>query len=155
MVAQLTAQGVEMPSRVGLVPGGMVAFDGDQLTINLTGITRGFPGRPDGTALNPTLTKMFYDWDITLIRTVSTVSGQGPDGGIPTQEDLTADFDNLVPDAVALWNALIAIHVEALIVPINVDFMYGPMTTIGPEGDMAGVRMPVSFQAGFAVNGTY
>jgi hypothetical protein len=61
VVAQLTAQGVEMPSRVGLVPGGMVAFDGDQLTINLTGITRGFPGRPDGTALNPTLTKMFYD----------------------------------------------------------------------------------------------
>lgn len=154
---QLVLAGVEVPKRVGKYPGNMVAWDGELLAVSFGSLSRASPARADQPATGsylPAQTILIYEMHVTLLRKVSHLSGTSQ-GGIPSAAKLSADFDLLSDDVVALDAAMYAIHSQELIVPIQVPFWYGPVEPVGPQGDLAGTLCSVNFQAGFAEDGTY
>ena len=46
--------------------------------------------------------------------------------------------------------AVVAMHLNGLIVPVEVPFKYAAPTALTPAGGLSGNRMGVSFQAGFS-----
>ena len=156
VLAELEAtEGWTAPSRVGFVPGAVLAFDGDQLTVNWLSLGQSQPGVGQQTAVHPAQVLLFYAFDVTLLRKVKTVTGQGKQGGIPTPEALAVDADTIMDDGTALLDALLAIHAGYTLVPPNVPFKYGDVNSVGPEGGLSGVRVQVAFQAGMSPDGTY
>jgi hypothetical protein len=139
---------VRLPERVGLVPGGSVAFDGDQLTVNFEGITRGIPGRPDSQWETPASTIQYMQFDVYLLRQVSVVKDGGPAAVLPTPGQLAGDFTRLASDAANLWAAIVAIHASYAMVPAGVPIVYGPLESVGPEGGLSGSKCSV-FWSGF------
>jgi hypothetical protein len=147
LVNTLTEIGVELPEMQGLVPGGIVAYDGPQFTINLVNINRGIDPSVDPLYMHPSATRQFYEFNVVLLREVSTVQSTVASAALPTMRAMTNDFETVTADAAALWQALVSIHASYTIVPPNVPFTYGPMEFIGPEGGVCGVRCLVAFQA--------
>ena len=143
--ATFAVMGVRLPERVGLVPGGSVAFDSDQLTVNLEGITRGVPGRPDGQWETPASTIQYVQFDVYLLREVATVKDGLPGGDTtaPTVSQLSNDFSRLAADAANLWAAIVAIHASYALAPAGAPFVYGPLLPVGPEGALSGCRVSV------------
>jgi hypothetical protein len=137
------------------VPGGLVAYDGEMLVCNWVGITRGMPGNAPTIGEHPLVTLLFYEYEVTFLRTVKGLTGSGPGGGIPTSPILQADYDKLANDAENLIGAVIQCQVDQQVVPIGIPFAYGPMSSIGPEGGLGGSRIAVSFQCGMSSNQEY
>jgi hypothetical protein len=151
----LTAD-IGLPTTRGLVPGSEPAFDGEQFTVNFTGITAGAPSAAKGGIVwIPTTMMFFYEWDVVILRGVAVQSGQGKRGGIPGSNALAADFTKLAADGTALIEALLWLHSEYLIVPYGTPFQYGPLKPVAAEGGLSGVSCPVTFQAGMSADGTY
>jgi hypothetical protein len=147
---------VVLPLRQGIVPGGQLAYDGEQLTVTFVGVTRGQPNYPQTIAATPYTVLFFYEFEVVLLRKITTASGRGSHGGIPTAGELESDFDDAISaDAQALFSASQAIHAGYRIVPSGVPFLYGPLNSVGPEGGLAGSRLTVSFEVGMEPNGVY
>lgn len=150
--AVLTQMGIELPDLRGVVPGALVAFDGAQLTVNFVNITRGVGPTPDPGYMEPQSLVQWYNFEINFLREVASLQQDGGgsvdiNNAIPSMDELGTDYDTLAVDAAALWAALVTIHANALIVPINIPFLYGPLGSVGPEGGLAGSRLPVIWQA--------
>ena len=154
-VAEDPSNGWSLPSRVGFVPGAMTAYDGDQLTLNWMDIQTGMPEADQNRPINPAELIFFYVFSFTFLRKVATQSGQGKQGGIPSTAQLARDAATTATDGPLLLGALVAIHAAGTIQPVNVPFQYGPISTVGPEGGLAGVRCQVRFQAGVNPDGGY
>ena len=150
VVSQLEANGVALPSRVGLVPGGLVAFDDDQLTINLLRIPQGLPAQAVSTYHHPAATTYNYEFAVYLLRNVKSLTAAAK---APTPTALANDFDLLATDMEQMVNAMSMIAAQGSVVPVMIPFTWGPPTTVGPEGKLAGLLMPVSFQAGVSGKG--
>ena len=150
VVTQLTAQGAVVPAAQCLVPGGLVAFDTEQLTVNLLRIPQGYPAQAQSTFHLPALTTFNYEFAVYLLRKVKTLTAGGKP---PAPAALTTDFGMLATDMEQMVNAMIAIAAQELVVPTQIPFTWGPPTTIGPEGGLAGLLMPVSFQSGMSMKG--
>lgn len=153
IVQQMTDGDVTLPTNQGLVPGALLAYDGEQLTINWLDITMGSPGVAESTSQSTYRLLFYYEFSISLLREIHVPTGEGSDGGIPTMTEMTDDFTMLVNDAEQLLAAAVAIHTQYLVVGPNIPFAYGPLSSLGPEGGLAGCRLPVNFQAG--VSATY
>jgi hypothetical protein len=143
-----TVEGFVFPSRVGFVPGAQVAFDGDQLTVNWLGMSVGVPGQESTRSVDPNQILLFYEFEINLLRQVRTLTGRGRTGGIPTPVELSDDALTLMADGPILLATVITLHLESAVVERRIPFKYGPLSALGPEGVLAGVRLPISFQAG-------
>jgi hypothetical protein len=158
VVAGLSARDVAIPDRTGLVPGDAVPWDCDQLVVNFMGLSRGQPALVDQTqtgALLPSQTIVHYEFRITLLRKVATISGRGNPPKLPSIDTLSADFATIAGDARDLALTMIWIHQSYLMVPPSVPFAWGPVAPIGPEGALAGVVCPVSFMAGRNADGGF
>lgn len=159
LTAQLVEQGVKIPDRTGLAPGNFVAWDDEQLVVSWGALSRGQPqatASPQTTPLPPFETILFYEFHITFLRNITGfLTGRGPQGGIPSIDKLDADFETVGDLGIAVMEALMAIHRQGLMVSTRIPFAYGPAEPIGPEGKLAGVICPVTFQAGMSVTGDY
>ena len=147
--------GWAMPARVGYVPGAITAYDGEQLTLNWMDLQIGEPEADQNRPINPAELVFFYVFSFTMLRKVATQSGQGRQGGVPGTDRLATDATTIATDGSLLMQALVAIHAAGTIQPVNIPFQYGPVSTIGPEGALSGVRCQVRFQAGVNINGGY
>lgn len=141
---------VDLPTRQGSVPGSEPAWDDEQFTINHLNMTMGQPGIEPNQAVNPTQLLFFYNFELLLLRKVETITGKGKQGGIPSAIKLTADAQTIEQDGVAMLQAVVAMHLNGLIVPVEVPFKYAAPTALTPAGGLSGNRMGVSFQAGFS-----
>jgi hypothetical protein len=150
---QLIGLGVDLPKRQGFLPGAQVVWDGESFTFALAGILRGMPGQVVEYSQPPQLTTLFYDFEVNLLRK-TPVPGSSRGTITPDQRKLTTNAETVADDAVALMNAIVAVHSDYLVVPPGIPFGYSLMT-VGPEGELVGVRLAVEFQAGHAVDGTY
>jgi hypothetical protein len=142
VIQQLEALEVDLPDRVGLTPGGLIAYDGEQLTVTLMNIALGQPDKPVSGYVNPGTVQQYYEWEVNLLRATRSLDD---DGQPPTARKLTSEFGRFARDMASLWAAMVAIHYNYMIVPNGVPFLYGPATTVGPQGNLAGVRCPVAW----------
>lgn len=139
-----------LPNRAGFVPGGLVAYDGPMFVVKWVGFQRGKPGEVMGLAESPWVLLMFYEFEVTWLRKVKGLSGNGPGGGIPSPAKQSADFLQLATDAEQLLSAIVTAQASEQIVRRNTPFSFGPMSSVGPEGELAGCRLDVAFQAGMS-----
>jgi hypothetical protein len=100
------------------------------------------PAKPQPAGVNPFNITQFVEYEVVLLRKVSVV---GESGEPPSPGTLTGDYERLVADAKAMWTSIITIHANYLIVDPGVPFVYGPMLAVGPDGGLAGCRLPVSW----------
>lgn len=150
----LTGAGVELPARTGFLPGALISYDAEQFVINAIGITAGIVGGGDTPErmVVGTVVQFFYEFEMALIRSTPTLARGG---AIPSMKSLAASAQSTANDAEQILSAMVQIQTEFLIVPQRIPFSYGPISFLGPEGAMVGVRCPVSFQVGQAADGTY
>jgi hypothetical protein len=142
----LTELGVRLPDRVGIVPGSLVAFDDEQLTVNMVGITRGIAPQAEPAYMTAQAMRQFYLFEVNLLRAVSGLQSSNFANAIPTMDMLADDFATVNADTTALWQAFVTIVREDLIVPTNVPFNF-ELTLVGPEGSLCGNRVAVNWQA--------
>lgn len=137
--------GFDVPERKGMAPGGQLVQDGEQLTVLLTGITRGLPGQPTGEAFShPSRLTQYYTFEINLLRRVRIEDSFGNPPTAKVQDD---DAAVLARDNAMLYAAVVSIWAEELIVRTTESFYFGPVVSIGPEGDLAGNRCAVGWVA--------
>ena len=149
--AQLEVQGCDMPQRVCMLPGSNVAYDADQLTINLVAIGPGQPGEAATRAFHPGQLIQTVEWEVNLLRKVRVQTDGAPGHPQPPSPSvLTKDFVKTATDAQYLWAALATIHAQGLINPVNIPFFYGPLRPVGPEAGLAGSRVNIVHQFGTA-----
>ena len=134
--------GVELPEIVAVMPGGLIAYDGPQLTVNLVSITAGIPGVTKTQGDHPSLLQQFYEFNVMLLRSTPVVGDNGT-SAIPDVTDLTANAQALLADAPALWATIVTIHANYLLVEPGVPFAYGPLHALGPDGGLAGCGLSV------------
>lgn len=147
LVAVFNLMEVELPARVGLVPGGEVAFDADQFTVNLASITRGQPGQVQTQATTPSMLLQFVTYEVYLLRAVATIQDGVADDVTPTPGVLASDYHKLAVDARNLWRAIVSLHASYALVSPNVPFTYGPLQMVGPEGGLSGSKVAVNWTA--------
>jgi hypothetical protein len=141
---------VTLPTRQGSVPGSEPAWDGEQFTINHLNMSVGMPGVEPNQAVLPIQLLFFYNFELLLLRKVETVTGKGKQGGIPSALKLDADAQTIEQDSVAMLQAVVTMHLNGLIVPVEIPFKYAAPTSLTPQGGLSGNRMAISFQAGMS-----
>ena len=141
----LTGQGIDVPERLYVGPG-IMAWDGESMSLYLGTINQGEPGAPIGTAFIPGLaTHMSATIYIQLLRVVSalTYEGMAPEM-IPGTANLNADGVLTMGDALGLMKAAIDIHSENVATDPGQGFTIGPITPLGPAGGLAGTRLALT-----------
>jgi hypothetical protein len=134
--------GIEIPDIVGVMPGGLIAYDGPQLTVNLVTITLGLPGAARTTTDHPTKTQQFYEWNLMLLRDTPVIGNDGT-ASTPDPVDLAASAVQLFNDASAMWATMVTINANYLMSTAGVPFGYGPLHALGPDGGLAGCGLSV------------
>jgi hypothetical protein len=151
LVVTLEDMGVALPERRGLVPGDVVPWDCDQLIVNFMGLSRGQPAVPDQpqtTAQLPSQLILVYEFRITLLRHIATISGRGNPPKLPSTQTMAANYATVAGDARDLALALMNIHRNYVLAAPGILFGWGPVAPVGPEGALSGVVSPVHFMAG-------
>lgn len=155
LVTMMTDAGVALPSRQGVLPGGLTAFDAEQFTVTWTNLGRGMPGAPVVTFQLASTFTFFYEFDVYLLRSTATVTGRGRQGGAPTPAQLESNFDQLADDAENLLASIVAIVSKGLLVDYNIPILFDGPQAVGPEGVLAGCKLTVQFMAGTNQRGGY
>lgn len=150
-----TYDGWALPKRITVVPGGALAWDKEQLTINYMGMSPGMPGAELKSYVNPVHLLTFYDFEITILRNTPNISGQGNPPTTPTATALATSATKNNFDSALMIAALITLYVNGAVVPVGIPFTFGPCEPVGPAGDLAGFHCPVQFQAGMSPDGRF
>jgi hypothetical protein len=157
-VAQLEAQGVELPERQYRAPGSQIVWDGEQLTVRLLGLHQGQPGAEIGFGMHPAAVNVNAQFAADLVRAVpgSTLGLDGSlDELLPSAEQIDPEGAVLLADASALLKAATAISLAdydstgtayGVVFP-GESMVVGPLQTVGPEGGMAATRLTISLTA--------
>ncbi len=147
---QLEELDVTVPERAYIAPGQVAVWDGEQLTVTLTGIGQGSPGKPDPGTFVPGAEILQAGYAVYLIREVPGLSGEGAiQGQLPSAEELDESGQQTVADAQAMFDAAMAIHADHTITEAALQgFSVGELSTLGPEGGLAGVRLPIGINLG-------
>lgn len=143
---QLEALDVDVPERRAVVPGSLVVFDGEQLTVNLQQILQGQPGAPSLATFQPAAaTVMSVQWAITLVRLAPVGEAETPfPEGIPTAEVIGEAGGLGMQDAAALIRAAIAIHGANTLTRPGEGFAIDGCAPLGPEGGVFATRLLIT-----------
>jgi hypothetical protein len=136
---------VELPGARFVAPGAQVAWDGEQLTVNLLHIGQGTPGRELANTMPPSATIFFAQFGVNLLRAVPSLSGEGHAEDMlpePSEQEAAAMITML--DAGALALASVDIHKNHLINAPGEGFAIGPVSPFGPEDGLVGSRCLVT-----------
>lgn len=136
---QLTSLGVVIPERVYVAPGADIAFDCEQLTVNLSRIISNFQGAdtPYPVQQHKILRKS-AEYSITLCRCVPTLNDNGT---APSTEALGDAANITMLDMVSLRRAIETIEHQHLLVPRNVPVSLGQAQALGPQGGIASAQI--------------
>lgn len=143
-VAQLTAQGVDLPTDqmgnpvVYVAPGigSLFAWDTACLALVFDSAQQGTPGAPVGGSVNVWEVTFSATFNLVLLR---SVSGLNDATTLPTPDEMQADAAVTMTDAMALLEAAIAVKAD----PPEYEgrqlpFVIGSIMSVGPEGGLAG-----------------
>lgn len=141
----LEAEGVDLPDARFVSPGTDLAWDGEQLTVNVTTIDGGIPGQPQAGTVYPTTSLLSAQFTISLLRVVPSLSGGGTaDDMIPDPAELQQSAEEVANDMLCLARAGIQIHGEYKLTSPGDGFEVGPVSSLGPEGHLVGNRMTIT-----------
>jgi hypothetical protein len=141
-VEQLPNFGIDVPESQ-YVGSGIIAWDGESLTVTLGTVAQGFPGKPDDlTFVTATPTVTYATFYVQLLREASALSGGGfAQNMTPDAAQLGGEGLQAVSDAQALVQAAIAIHQTYTVEDPGLDFVVGPCQPLGPEGGLSAMRL--------------
>lgn len=143
LVEQLEIQGVIVPDLVYIAPGNEVAWDCEQLTLNLNRVLGNYEGADTPFPTQHALLMNSAEFIATIIRCIP-VRDEG--GGMPSAQEMSDAAGVLIRDARAIRRSFEIIDQHHLVVPRNVPLTVGPVNTVGPMGGYAGVSGGISFQ---------
>lgn len=147
VVAGLTNAGIRVPGKpnagdnAGVVPGVIIASDGEQLTVAMQTYGIGFPGAPATQQLQTGQLKFFVTWWIQLLRVVAVVN----EAGIPAMQKQAADAMRTLADAQTLSDVMVQLKadIENAGLPWmqrGIDNAF-TIDAVGPEGGLSGNRV--------------
>lgn len=136
VAVELTAAGVALPLLRYVAPASIVAYDDEQLTINVSNL---FPGRPGNNAVSigsDSFTgEHTAEFQIALVRLTPTMNDQGmpPDPAV-----ISANALLQIGDMQAVHRAMLNIRYAAQWVDGNRPFYISGCRPYGPEGGVVG-----------------
>ena len=141
---QLDDLGVVVPPSQ-YVGSGIIAWDGESLTVTLGTIGQGQPGMPIGTTFIPgDVSVMWATFYVQIIRIAPALSGEGFTSDLtPSPETLGGAGQEAVNDGRALVQAAIAIHASYSATGPGEGFVIGPLMPLGPEGGLSAMRLQI------------
>jgi hypothetical protein len=135
-----------VPQRQYVAPG-LLAWDGPGLCVTLgTAADQGVPGMPNSQS-TPSVHALEFaaTFYVQLTREVVSLDPEGTtaDSMIPSAEALNDEGLQAMRDAVALKKVAVSIKKSGGVVLTTEGFIIGPVTTLGPQGNLAAVRIQV------------
>jgi hypothetical protein len=141
---QLTAQGIVVPQRVCVVPGSDIAFDCEQLVVNVARVLSNYQGADSNFPVQThSILRKSVEMNVTLCRCVPAME---EDGTAPVVSKMNAAANVTINDLLGLRVAIENIEHKHLLVPRNVPVTLGPATSIGPLGGIAGSQVMYSME---------
>lgn len=134
-----SGSGLSVPERRYLNPGSLVAWDEPQLTIAVIRIYMGEPGAQVTTSV---LASQVHQSVSLGILYVDQVPGLQADGSFPPTDALDSAGVSLVSLIPTFWRAAVSLR-ESGILYEGGSCALGPLTTVGPEGFLAGLSVQV------------
>lgn len=142
-VEQLIELGVDLPEASYVSPG-EVAWDQPSVTIYLGVGDQGEPGQTlQGSFRVARAVHTSSSLFVQILRKTSSIGPLGPWTQIPAPADLNADGKLALKDAGCLMKAAIMVFKDYQAVGPGQSFTIGPVTTLGPQGGMAAVRLRI------------
>ena len=138
-VSGLSDAGVQPPDRQCLQPGGVMAYDGDQLVVVWQLAYEGLPGQPNASSVNVGQTTWSAQFEIVLLRSVPVIN----EDGIPSSRELTESTSKLLCDAQAMRDAVFAIRTSQVLQELIVDMVISPITSVPADGGLSGCQFSV------------
>lgn len=124
-----------------VAPGLTVAYDGPQVTVNVTRLYHGQPGAELPT-FNPRMpAPLSCDLQVVILRTTPV---QQEDGSPPLPTDLQANAQANVADLVTLRQVLYNIVTKNELVEQGPHIALNPVVPLGPQGGLVGVAGSIS-----------
>lgn len=127
-----------------VAPGLMVAYDGPQVTTNITRLFHGQPGA-EVPSFNPRMpAPLSCTVQVVILR---SAAAQNEDGSPPSPEDLQADAQSNITDLVTLRQILYDVaagKTDPLLVPPGTPITLDPVAPLGPIGGLVGVAGTLS-----------
>jgi hypothetical protein len=134
VIQQLTEMDIAVPGITCLAPGNEVAFDCEQLTVNLSRIISNFQTQDTTFPTYAAQMMSSAEFYITLVRCIPTIDDSGR---MPSPQSQSDAAGVIMRDSRALKRGLEKIKQQHLVVPRNVPETVGELRTIGPSGGFA------------------
>lgn len=146
LAAKLAALGISVPTVQYREPGQAIAWDGEQLAIAFVGLTAGQPGQPRLQVADPSTLTQYAEWDVLLLRFVPSLTDVEGELMIPDPADIDVAAVETMTDASGIYTAAVQLLIEQHQASVTVPMGVGPVTSIGPNGGLAGTMLRVSVQ---------
>jgi hypothetical protein len=144
VVDSLKDQSIVVPDRVYVAPGSDIAFDCEQLTVNLVRLMNKFPGADTSyPVVTHSILRKSAEFSVTLCRCVPAMNG---DGSAPSPQKLGDAASITMNDLNGLRVALETIEHKHLLVPRNVPVSFGAATSMGPLGGIAASQVSYTIE---------
>jgi hypothetical protein len=137
-VTALEAAGIDLSCRKYVNPGNLVAWDEQQLTIAVARIYMGEPGMPVGSSL---IAGQFHQSVSFGLLYLFPVPGLTGNGAFPATADLDAAGKTTAEVASIFWEVAVNLRVTDKLSPGGGSVVIGPLSTMGPEGGLAGIAL--------------
>ena len=136
VVTSLTAQGVVLPLLQYVAPAQLVAYDDEQLTVNIPQLLNGRPGTGNASQQQDSWSSEHcVEFQISLTRMTPGLTEQG---NMPLIADLVASSAQHAKDMQAVYRAMMDIRFAGLWVDNQRPFAILGVRAYGPEGYMVG-----------------
>jgi hypothetical protein len=132
----LNAIDVEVPERIYLNDGLMVAWDAPQFTIAVIRIYPGQPGAEDSQSQRSGQYNWSVSFGLLFLQKVAVGKGQSP-----RYQDLDSDGQSITGLMPIFINTAVALREADKLSPLGGSVVIGPCATVGPQGGLAGVSL--------------
>lgn len=130
-----TSASVDLPPTRYVAPGGVVAYDEEQLTVHVSNLFPGQPPTAGAAVTDPALTLQSAEFRVTIIRDTPIVDDSG---NPPSVDALQASAQEHLNDMRTMMAALEAIRASYQFVTYNIPFSILGVAPYGPEGGVVG-----------------
>lgn len=145
LVSELVGLDVCVPKAQYLSPGGIIPWDEESITVYLGEIQQGQPGHPVATTYLSAIEAQFFARVFAqIVRKQTAVPGSdsfSASANMPSVAQMTADACQAMTDAAGLLTAAQLVHASYLASSPGEGFVVGPLSTLGPDGGLAAVRI--------------
>lgn len=146
VVNGFTARSVTVPPVRYVAEGNGAPADGEQLTVNVLRIYDGFPARPVTVPPPAGQSVISAEFDVRLLRKrgAGLQNSSGRSSTLPTTAQAAAAGVKYGADLLTLMAVLWTARGDGSITDSQRKIAVGPVETLGPDGDLVGVRATVT-----------